>query len=569
MVLLAVLMAAGSPAATPLEAEIDETTVAAIPAADPSTPGAENPDSSSANAIEARRKKTAAELAALASRIKLSTATIRSLDDEIAAIAADRDKLQAALKKASDAQRKISADLDATEGRLAALAGKEDTIRASLIARRDVLAEVLAALERMGSKPPPALLVRPRDALGAVRSAILLGAVVPTMRKETETLVADLDRLASVKASIVAEKDRYAGQIKQHREEQERLSRLFEEKRRIEADSREKREAETARAAELARKADDLKDLISSLQAEADAARAREVAAREAEERRIAEAEAREAKANRDAAAAGEKLALARSRESAQKAARVVASTDGPAEANTSAVGEPPAGAPETEMASRDAGSTSAREPAASSGTGQAVVDDAAGGGSETADRETEVAALEPGAGEKAPYDIAALRNNTALLEPSAAFSTLKARLSKPVFGRQIIGFGQTDDIGRPSTGVSFASRAGDVVIAPADGRVLYAGPFRSYGELLILDVGDGYHVVLAGMDRIDVTSGQFVSSGEPVALMGARRLASVQVAEFGAAEPALYVEFRKDGKPVDPTPWWTKEPSGRTRNDS
>ena len=190
----------------------------------------------------------------------------------------------------------------------------------------------------------------------------------------------------------------------------------------------------------------------------------------------------------------------------------------------------------------------------------------AADGGKED---DTQIAALEKQSPAEPDYDIAALRNNTALLQPAAAFSTLKARLSKPVLGRQIIGFGEKDDIGRPSTGVSFGSRAGDVVVSPTDGRVLYAGPFRSYGELLILDAGDGYHIVLAGMDRIDVSSGQFVSAGEPVALMGARRVASVQVAEFGAAEPALYVEFRKDGKPVDPTPWWTQEPSGRTRNDS
>nr|WP_232845554.1 peptidoglycan DD-metalloendopeptidase family protein [Aurantimonas marina] len=145
----------------------------------------------------------------------------------------------------------------------------------------------------------------------------------------------------------------------------------------------------------------------------------------------------------------------------------------------------------------------------------------------------------------------------------------MKGRLSKPIAGKQLIGFGGADDIGRETTGASFAARPGDAVTAPADGRVLYSGPFRSYGQLLILDAGDGYHVVLAGMERIDVETGQFVSAGEPVAVMGARRLASVAVAEFGATHPALYVEFRKDGKPVDPSAWWMDEPSGRTTNDS
>ncbi|MBC8131302.1 MAG: peptidoglycan DD-metalloendopeptidase family protein [Rhizobiaceae bacterium] len=129
--------------------------------------------------------------------------------------------------------------------------------------------------------------------------------------------------------------------------------------------------------------------------------------------------------------------------------------------------------------------------------------------------------------------------------------------------------FGDSDGIGRPASGTTFRARPGDVVTAPADGQVLYSGPFRSYGQLLILDAGDGYHVVLAGMNEIDATVGQFVQSGEPVASMGAKRLASAAGTDFGAAEPSLYVEFRKDGKPVDPAPWWADGPSGRTRNDS
>nr|WP_245396432.1 peptidoglycan DD-metalloendopeptidase family protein [Jiella sonneratiae] len=577
--LLALLGAAAAPSSGPT-AETDPTTVAALSPAPAAQAGADASGTGSVSAIEARRLKTAAELAELASKIKLSEATIRSLDEEIVTIAADRDKLTAALKKATDDQRRISASLDATEQRLADLGGRQDAIRASLASRRGVLAEVLAALERMGSKPPPALLVRPRDALGAVRSAILLGAVVPTMRKETEALAADLENLATVKASIVKEKDRFASQIGQHREEEARLSRLFAEKQRLEADSREKREAESRRAAELARKAGDLKDLIASLQAEADAERARAAADRQAAARKAAEAKRQEEMANRDAAAAGEKLALKRSDEAAKKSARLVApeGASGTAEAPTEvAEAKDPAapadgGAAGEKPPAPSADSTSANASAGSDVAADGADSPAGGGGAKPAETKdgVEIAALEDApSSQQSGYDVAALRNNTALLEPAAAFSTLKARLSKPVLGRQIIGFGEKDDIGRPSTGVSFASRAGDVVIAPADGRVLYAGPFRSYGELLILDAGDGYHVVLAGMDRIDVASGQFVSAGEPVALMGARRLASVQVAEFGAAEPALYVEFRKDGKPVDPTPWWTVEPSGRTRNDS
>jgi septal ring factor EnvC (AmiA/AmiB activator) len=73
----------------------------------------------------------------------------------------------------------------------------------------------------------------------------------------------------------------------------------------------------------------------------------------------------------------------------------------------------------------------------------------------------------------------------------------------------------------------------------------------------LIINAGGGYHILLAGMERIDVELGQFVLAGEPVAVMGDRRLASVSPAETGATQPVLYVEFRKDSNAVDPAPWW------------
>jgi septal ring factor EnvC (AmiA/AmiB activator) len=72
----------------------------------------------------------------------------------------------------------------------------------------------------------------------------------------------------------------------------------------------------------------------------------------------------------------------------------------------------------------------------------------------------------------------------------------------------------------------------------------------------LILNAGGGYHVLLAGMDQISVDLGQFVVTGEPVAVMGGRAQATA-AANAGTGQPVLYVEFRKDGVPVDPGPWW------------
>ena len=95
------------------------------------------------------------------------------------------------------------------------------------------------------------------------------------------------------------------------------------------------------------------------------------------------------------------------------------------------------------------------------------------------------------------------------------------------------------------------------LVVSPADGRVVYAGPFRSYGQLLILDAGDDYHIVLAGMERIDVQPDQFVLTGEPVGVMGSQRLASAAALDASVTQPVLYVEFRKGGTSIDPSPWW------------
>ncbi|TIW63782.1 MAG: hypothetical protein E5V56_08910, partial [Mesorhizobium sp.] len=150
-------------------------------------------------------------------------------------------------------------------------------------------------------------------------------------------------------------------------------------------------------------------------------------------------------------------------------------------------------------------------------------------------------------------------------LTAAAPFSALQGQIALPVTGKIKRRFGADDGNGAVMQGDMVATQSGAIVTAPADGNVLYAGPFRSYGQLLILNAGDGYHVVLAGMSRISVATGQSVLAGEPVGAMGEARVASTSASQNGNATPELYVEFRKDGKPVDPTPWWADRFSGRT----
>jgi murein hydrolase activator len=142
-------------------------------------------------------------------------------------------------------------------------------------------------------------------------------------------------------------------------------------------------------------------------------------------------------------------------------------------------------------------------------------------------------------------------------LKPAMPFDAAKGSLRLPAQGRRVKRFGDADAAGGTVKGISLQTRAEARITAPADGWVVYAGEFRSYGQLLIINAGGGYHVLLAGMSRIDVSLGQFVLAGEPIAVMGNSAAPSQGVDD--SSRPVLYVEFRKDGRPIDPDPWWAE----------
>lgn len=395
-----------------------------------------------ADDLARRRQARADEYEQLTREITLSSERIAGIRQEIAGLKKDEQSLSAALIQAAKTERKLSQDADAIQGRIEALRLQEQDLKLSLADRRGVLAEVLGALQRMGLNPPPAILVRPDDALASVRSAILLGAVVPEMRAETEILAGDLAELARLTASISAERERLLVTVAGQAAEKERLALLIAEKGKLRGRSEGLLEAEQKRSAELAAKAGSLKELIETLEGQVAAARA-------AEER-----------------AAG------------------------------------------------------------------------------------------------------AVPDGNRLARPMP-FPSLMGKLVLPASGRIDHRFGDADGAGGTLFGDIVTTQSAAIVTAPADGTVLYAGPFRSYGQLLILNAGGGYHVVLAGMGRINVSLGQSVLAGEPVGMMGEARLASAVSIGSETTTPELYVEFRKDGKPIDPAPWWAQTYSGRTGNDS
>ena len=141
-------------------------------------------------------------------------------------------------------------------------------------------------------------------------------------------------------------------------------------------------------------------------------------------------------------------------------------------------------------------------------------------------------------------------------IKPALPFPEAKGLLPMPAQGRRVLTFGEKTQYGSQSRGLVLETRHGGQVVSPSDGWIVYAGEFRSYGQLLIINAGGGYHILLAGLSQIDVQLGQFVLAGEPVGVMSAAAKSPQAKTQDNA--PILYIEFRKDQRPIDPDPWWS-----------
>jgi septal ring factor EnvC (AmiA/AmiB activator) len=397
-------------------------------------------------------KQREQELEAARAQQKSAAELQEKLKADIAALGQDRSKLNQQLIDIAARVRGVETSITDAETRLRPLDAREQQIRGSLESRRAEIVEVLAALQRAGRRAPPALLVRPEDALESLRTAMLLGAVVPEMRAQAERLVADLSELIELRKTIAGERDRLAADRDRLKGDQVHLASLVDERQRKQSAIEKDMEAEGARALALAKQADSLQNLI------------------------------------------------ARMEQDLKSAARAAAT------ANLQGTPAPLNGKP----------------------------------------------------------NLKALKDPSRL-SPAIAFASAKGLLALPVNGLRLRGFGDSDGAGSAEKGISLATRPGAQVTTPCDGWVVYAGPFRSYGQLLILNAGGGYHVLIAGMERISVNIGQFVLTGEPVATMGTTsQVASILAAN--ASQPVLYIEFRKDGTPIDPGPWWAANEGEKVR---
>lgn len=386
------------------------------------------------SAAREREKRLAAEAAA---QIK----TIEGL----------RAQVSAAALAAQDSEDRLSE----AEATLTALDEQEEAKTAELEQRRAELARLLAALTRLARNPREALILMPAPPVDTVRTARLLGDVVPPIEAKAKDVAHDIDELRVVRTQVAAQRQTLAAANQRLMKDRDHLQQLIAAR----AALYEKTSAAHAEAAEqvqsLAHQAANLQDLLHRI-----------------EEQRAA--------------------AAARDRAQAEQAAQA-----------------------------------------------------------ERATRASLPARIEEGLAEH-------LRR---LIEPKGGRPD--GQMVMPVRGRILLGYGDTAEGSPPQRGLTIEARPGAAVVAPFDGKIVFAGPFRGYGRILIIEHGEAYHTLIAGLGSIQVSVGQVVAMGEPIATAGRPDTAGptdvsapADIYSKGATGPVLYVELRRHGQPINPLPW-------------
>lgn len=371
---------------------------------------------------------------------------IEELNRQKAQLAREQALLQLeAVKTAREVQRREAA-LTGTETRLRQLMSEENKLLGELRERQNALSTILAALQLMERNKPPALVVKPNDAVDAARTAMLLGSILPKLQTQADELGSELQALVSLRQGILDQREQLARDRESLEADRLRLSELMDQKKAKEIAVSRQLEVERLRARQLASRAHDIESVI---------------------------------------------------REIDERARGKIASI--PNELPTS---------------------------------------------------------LHPTLSVPRPTATGQIRR----------LVDVKGKLRPPVTGTLVRRFQEKDRAGQLLQGVTLRTRPGAQVVAPFDCRIMFAQPYKGYGQLLILSTSDGYHFVLAGMSRIYGVEGQTLLEGEPVGVMGAAE-EDVQVFEVprggvtgdalqANAGPELYFEIRENGKPINPLPW-------------
>ena len=374
--------------------------------------------------------------------------------------------------------------LTVLESRISSLEAEAKALTSTLGRRDEQMGRVLFALERLALRPQDALTLQPLAPDDAVRSAILLRAAVPHIKDSAANLQTELADLYRVRREIVDQRERAATSAAALLNKRKQLETLAQEKETQQAALVNQRAVLDRRVAEMAQEAEDLRELFEKLAVEKKRREAEERSRQEKERRLAAERAAEEERAKKRA-------------QSQSKENRIVL--------------KPPPGVNKA-----------------------------------TSPSESQVAALPP----KAETDAKAAAQQARLREQIVTRSFAKARgtMPFPVAGELTEKYGEAANAAQTGSsrarGITIKGRSGAQVVAPFDGIIAFAGPFRGYGQLLIIEHSEGYHTLLAGLGRIDGAVGQLVLAGEPVGVME------------NADTTSLYVELRRDGQPINPLPW-------------
>lgn len=467
----------------------------------------------------------------------------QSVAKDVKVIENERAKLNSQLIETARRIRESESILLQTEDRLLDLTKQEGDVRRSINERHDTVAKLLGAMQRIGRQPPPPLVTQRDDALKMVRSAMLLASILPELETQAARLTRDLEDLVDLQERTRIEQIRVKEESGKLALEQKRVDGLLAEKK-ARLGERQVQLASIQQAAkQYANNLTELNAFLSRMDKEID----KTVKAVDRGESKLLRARQRAAEARRKAEEAKRKA------EEAERKAE---------EARQRAIEEKRLAAIREVEAQKRAELKAAEE--------QRIAELKAA----EAKKQAELQAVEAARlavleaeqrkklGDKPVVELKPTKRlalaSPGRMKPSVSFRKARGTVPLPVSGRALTKFASDDGFGGKTKGMELQTRGNSQVTSPMDGWIVYSGPFRSYGQLLIINAGEGYHVLLAGMNQIDVSLGQFVLKGEPIGIMGT---SVADGKEDEPKRPVLYVEFRKDGRPIDPDPWWAEGP--------
>ncbi|HEY1720805.1 MAG TPA: peptidoglycan DD-metalloendopeptidase family protein [Magnetospirillaceae bacterium] len=447
-----------------------------------------------------------------------SPAKLKALESELKKSQAESDKAAKAAADAAHEADTVRGDevgtahaiqeneeaLSDLEQQLKGLDKDEREKTEALELRREQMSGVITALARLAFRPSEALIGQPTSPADTVRSAILLREEVPRLQAAAAQLKADLDAVAQVRTAIATQRKKIAATSEKLDADHKHLATLYTKKAEIRDQAEVQRHVTADRVSILANQAQDVRDLLAKIDAD-------KAAQQKAQEE--AQQQAREqARREKEEQATAERAAEAQAKAERAKREQIMA-MNAPAPPPPPKPVQTPAAQPKSEPSPKpDLKPQAKSEPPVS---------------------ESPV---------PAPQEQPAAVVRPLELRP---FSHAEGKMPFPARGHVVIHFGQAGDGGLPAKGITIETRAGAQVVTPYDGDVVFAGPFRGYGLLLIIEHAEGYHTLLAGMARIDSAVGQRLVAGEPVGVM-----------DVSEDKPLLYVELRHSGQPINPLPW-------------